>query len=149
MDRYGRITSGGFYVRVGRNFSPDRLTRASWGKIGRWAKRFDFKRAQLNHLWGEMLLESNESIPPEVHMPELRTLRCDQEESLRMERNGAGISFVDAAEAFRTNIKFLETRRDRVANQFCDRYEYGPYVGGDIELGGPAKAEAEVVDFRQ
>ena len=138
------------YVRRGHNFSPDWLARTTHGEIEKWAEEFGCRRVRLKPAWGEMTQDYRSLHLAEISMPEQRSGRSDDQNFLRLEWNGGWRSFAEASHLFGLKAHFLPARSDGVVNQFRHRYQFMPYGGGDsLLLGGAAKTEADVVDFRQ
>ena len=61
------------YVRSGHNFSPDWMTRTTYGEIEKWAGNFGFPRVRLRPMWEEMMQGCRRLQLKEVEVPEIRT----------------------------------------------------------------------------
>ena len=141
----------GVYVRSGHNFSPDWMTRADYDQILSWAERYGFSRVRLRPLRDEMMADYRKVGAKEVCLPEIRT-ECQAGRPLKcVGWNGGGTSFVTAAHRFGLNVQFLRARHGRVINQFCKWYNFESYDDSNdiFIMGGSARSEDEVVQFRQ
>ena len=94
----------GFYLRSGRNFSPDWLTRACWGQLKNWTTRFVFARVRPKRLWGQTVNDFRCTTPSELHIPDIRTILPGKEKSVCVEWNGEGRSCVEAGKLFVAEI---------------------------------------------
>ena len=78
----------GVYVRSGRNFSPDWMTRAETSNVLEWAAKYGFARVRLRPRWGEMMADYRNLMSMEITMPESRSFRRDLQTLVcRLERN--------------------------------------------------------------
>lgn len=140
----------GVYVRSGRNLIPDWVTRASYDQIEKRAGRPGFTRVRAKPLWGEMMQDYRSLRLSEVMMPECRAERTDNKHLVCVERHGGGSWFAEEAQCFGLTVQLIQARHGRAINQFCRRYDFGPYIAGGISLsGGSARVEDEVVMPRQ
>ena len=146
-----RASVEGVYVRSGHNFSADWLTRATYDQIEKWAAAHGFARVRLKPLWGRMLADYKSLKLKEKTMPDYRLDQKKNREELCVEWNGCGSSFVNAVHGFGFRTQYLQHRHSRMIRQFDQWYGHEPF---DEEtkifvLGGAAKTEAEVLQFRQ
>ena len=116
----------GVYVRSGRNFSPDRMTRAEYDQIEAWAVIFEFTRVRRRPMWDEMMMDYRSLRLIEGMIPEIRSERKNQEKLRCAGWNGGGASLVEAAHGFGSIVQFVGSRHDQVINQFCQRYGFEP-----------------------
>ena len=138
----------GVYIRSGRNFSPDWMTRTTYEEIERWANQYGFNRIRLKPIWGEMMRGRNGRIIREVEMPRNRNDDRAEKQLVFAEWNSGGGCFTEAAHHFGINAQVLQPRHHLAINQFYERYSYAPYVGGEVHiLGRSAKTEVEVANF--
>ena len=122
----------GVYIRSGHNFSADWMTRESEKRVLAWAEKNGFTRIRFRPMWGKMKDELLNKAMEEWSMPEIRSHRQVHEPLLCVEWNGTGSAIASAAHSFGLTVKYLNSRHDSVTNQFCHRYDYGPYIGGEI-----------------
>ena len=124
----------GVFIRSGRNFSPDWMTRTSYDAIEQWASHRGFRMIRLDPLWGEKIQDFRRIKVAEVTMPDDRVENTNSPNLLCVEWNSGGWRFVEDARRFGLTVQFAQSRHDLVTNQFCQRYGFGPYRGGDIFL---------------
>ena len=88
-----------FYLRSGRNFSPDWMTRAPKEEVSQWAEQNGFTRIRARPYWDEMMTDRKDEFKREVIIP-LNRMRVAPTQKLCVEWNGSGNCFSTASDAF-------------------------------------------------
>ena len=84
----------GVFIRSGRNFRPDWMTRTSHEAIEQWSAQYGFKRIRLRPIWGKTMPDSHSLQIEEVTMPGRRVENANNPNLLFVEWNSGGVCFV-------------------------------------------------------
>ena len=66
---YRGLRVGGFYLRIGHNFSPYCVARTPKEDVEEWAAHAGFTRVRFRHTWGDFLSDFRITAPKESTIP--------------------------------------------------------------------------------
>ena len=144
------IAVEGFYLRSGRNFSADWMSRSDVQTVVEWAGRVGFTRIRFNPYWNEFIRSWRHGrISIWNPKPNKVILKPSSVHGCCVDWNSSGGVVAQAAFS-RPNlvVRYLFPRHNQASREIGKHVDYHPYVGGTIALmGGSAQTEPELQQF--